>query len=555
MLAQQRARLNRVAKRLVAAKAALDRAMAEGKVQAAGRAARRSVRLGERLAAVQARLASTDASLRAVSATGSVNYRRLRPRRPLRARPLGGLGARVRVAPLVIAIRRLAYLPLFTPRHRTAAALRHRRRFGADAHPVHELVGGAVFQDGTQIAYNVDQGYTPLHAAYALQQATEPEDYYMGTVVAPHILALLARSDRGPEGVSPTALAFMSPAEAEDDLLTPYNIDAGDGISNLLEDEYGDYVDADFGARLNMQQRRCKRRGARIRKKVNRLQNRMSRAGVKRQGLMRKRVEKLRKRYERLQGKCPRLQSFGYDQYFFGILDEDTFASEVDELFGEFLDEMGLDVDDFGDDDLDDFGDDDLDDFGDDDLDDFGDDDLDDFGDDDLDDFGDDDLFGDDESEFGGPRRRRRPRRGRRGPGGRRRAAGPRLRKRRALARKHGKGGAKASSPKGRTAGEKVAGKAYKVARAAYVKSAKGGAQPAQLSVLAAAMKAAWAKLNSRQQGRRANRTPDKVFKRYPLPGGSSNALEVFGARMAAFPGGAGAPLLPPRLAGAEVYG
>ena len=475
MMAQRRARLNRLLGSLVAASEAARQGVAAGHISTVGKAGRDQMSLLKRISVVQRKLAETNSAIKAVSPHGSVNYARLRPRRP-------GLGWRPPM-PVVIALRKKIRPHL--ARRQAVHSLARRHEFVSTGSPLE------VFAAGLAIAAPpepVREGYSALEGLYMLHQATEPEDYYRGSGNLED--DLIRQSAWGPQGYSPAALAAMSPVEVEDDLLSPYTIESGGGISSDLDDD----LDALLGADDDLDEF----------------------------GRPRRRRRRARRRRRGRRGSA--------------------MGDDVDEMDAEFQDDLSL---------LDD--------------------ELDELLGDDEDDFGEADF-----DEFGRRRRRRR-----RGP--RRGKAPKHIRAKVRHARAAGKS-PQAKKPASDAKGQaKQAGARYKRARQNYISTQKKGGD---LGVHSAALSAAWAQLSSRQKGKRANRTPDKVRRRYPAKGategkqeirdqaaaelesqttsqaptfeppGSNNYLAMFGANMAtqAFPFGDAAPFPPPRREGAEVF-
>ena len=172
--ARKRARMNKLLAQLKATQAKNAAAIQSGKVSKAGRTARKQTRLNKRILALEKSLRETDSAISQASESGSVNYGRLKPARA-GAHKLARKRGR-KAAPVVVAIRKKK-----APAHRKHRAVVKHARMGGIASQ-----GSLLDVFATEMAvyesapthYEVPQGYSALTAAYMLDQATEPQDYY-----------------------------------------------------------------------------------------------------------------------------------------------------------------------------------------------------------------------------------------------------------------------------------------------------------------------------------------------------------------------------------------
>jgi len=172
--ARKRARMNKLLSELKATQAKNAAAIQSGKVSKAGRTARKQTRLNKRILALEKSLRETDSAVSQASESGSVNYGRLKPARA-GAHKLARKRGR-KAAPVVVAIRKKK-----APVHRRhRAVVKHASMAGLASQ------GSLLDVFATEMAvyesapshYEVPQGYSALTAAYMLDQATEPQDYY-----------------------------------------------------------------------------------------------------------------------------------------------------------------------------------------------------------------------------------------------------------------------------------------------------------------------------------------------------------------------------------------
>jgi hypothetical protein len=172
--ARKRARMNKLLAQLKATQAKNASAIQSGKVSKAGRTARKQVRLNKRILALEKSLRETDSAVSQASESGSVNYGRLKPVRA-GAHKLAKKRGR-KAAPVVVAIRKKK-----APAHRMQrAVVRHARMGGisSEGSLLDVFATEMAVYESSPTHYEVPQGYSALMAAYMLDQATEPQDYY-----------------------------------------------------------------------------------------------------------------------------------------------------------------------------------------------------------------------------------------------------------------------------------------------------------------------------------------------------------------------------------------
>jgi hypothetical protein len=172
--ARKRARMNKLLAQLKATQAKQASAIQSGKVSKAGRTARKQARLNKRILSLEKSLRETDSAVSQASESGSVNYGRLKPVRA-GAQKLAKKHGR-KAAPVVVAIRKKKAVA--HKKHR--AVVKHARMGGiaSQGSLLDVFATEMAVYESAPTHYEVPQGYSALMAAYMLDQATEPQDYY-----------------------------------------------------------------------------------------------------------------------------------------------------------------------------------------------------------------------------------------------------------------------------------------------------------------------------------------------------------------------------------------